>query len=50
MKKIEFKKLIKNENPKKIIRMHCNWLINLTTKQLNEVLELKNKMENKKTC
>lgn len=42
MTKIEFEKLLKEKTPKQIIRMHCNWVINLTNKQLDKVIELKN--------
>lgn len=37
----EFKKLLKRYSPKKIIYMHTNWKINLTSKQLDKVIELK---------
>lgn len=39
----EFKKLLKLEEPKKIIYMHCFEKINLTNKQLDLIIALKNK-------
>lgn len=50
MKKIDFKKLVKKEDPKKIIRMYCNSDINLTSNQLDEIIALKNKKENRVLC
>lgn len=41
----EFKKLLKNYSAKKIIEMHVMSEINLTSKQLDKVIELKNKGE-----
>ena len=38
----EFKKLLKNYKPKAIIQKHIMSEINLTSKQLDKVLELKN--------
>lgn len=38
----EFKKLLKLYTPKKIIDMHCNLKIDLTSKQLDKVIKLKN--------
>lgn len=46
MKIVDFKKLIEKEEPKKIIAMHCTSRIYLTDKQLNIVLNLKDKKEN----
>lgn len=43
MKANLFKKLLKTDNPKHIIYLHCNLKINLTSKQLENVIELKNK-------
>lgn len=37
-----FKKLLKNDNPKHIIYMHCDGRIYLTRKQLDKVICLKN--------
>lgn len=45
MDKIKFEKLIGTEEPKKIIRMHYNRLINLDSRQLDKVIKLKNKNE-----
>ena len=39
----EFEKLKKQFEPKKIIFFHCTGLIYLTNKQLDAILELKNK-------
>lgn len=39
----EFKILLKNNTPKKIIQMHIMSEINLTSKQLDKVIELKNR-------
>lgn len=50
MKKIDFNKLIKKEDPKRIIRMYCNSSINLTSKQLDEVISLKNKKGKASLC
>lgn len=41
----EFKKLLKNYSAKKIIQMHVMSEINLTSKQLDKLIELKNKGE-----
>lgn len=41
----EFKKLLKQYSPKKIIYMHIERKINLTSKQLDKVIELKRKGE-----
>ena len=43
MKTKEFNKLLKTEKAKKIIYMHCFEKIYLTKKQLDIVIELKNK-------
>lgn len=43
MKEKEFKKLLKEYEPKKIIYLYTTSQINLTSKQLNKVIELKNK-------
>lgn len=40
----EFKKLLKKHSAKKIIQMHILSQINLTSKQLDEVIKLKNKV------
>lgn len=45
MKIKEYKKLIKKENPKQIIRDYINDFLSLTDRQLKEVIELKNKEE-----
>lgn len=47
MKKIEFKVLLKNENPQNIIYKHIHEKIYLTDNQVKTVLNLKNK-KNKK--
>lgn len=44
----EFNKLLKQEKPKKIIYMHCFSKITLSNRQLDEVINLKNKKEGKK--
>ncbi len=44
----DFKKIIKEYEPKEIIRKHCNSEITLSSKQLDKVLDLKNKLENQK--
>ena len=41
----EFNKLLKRYNAKKIIQMHIMSEINLTSKQLDKLIELKNKGE-----
>lgn len=46
MKIVEFKKLIEKEEPKKIIAMHYTSRVYLTDKQLDIVLNLKDKKEN----
>lgn len=43
MKIKEFKKLKKEMEPKKIIYRYCHNLIYLTSKQLDEIIELKNR-------
>lgn len=43
MKKKEFNKLLKEKTPKEIIYMYTMWKINLTDKQLDYVIDLKNK-------
>lgn len=43
MKTVEFNKLIKKYNPQYIIYLHTTWRIYLTNKQLDKVIELKNK-------
>ena len=40
----QFKKLLKQCGAKKVIYMHCMRKINLTSKQLDEAIELKNKV------
>lgn len=42
----KFKKLLKNTLPREIIRKYCNNDIYLTQKQLQIVIDLKNKGEN----
>lgn len=41
----EFKKLLKEYSAKKVIQMHIMSKINLTSKQLDKAIELKNKGE-----
>lgn len=41
----KFKKLMKEKEPKKIIYMHCDQIITLTSKQLDVVIDKKQKME-----
>lgn len=41
----DLKKLKKEKTPKQIIYLHCHNEIYLTDKQLNEMIELKNKEE-----
>ena len=43
MRTNEYKKLIKKYTPKKLIYMHIDSKINLTSRQLDEVIALKNK-------
>ena len=43
MNTVKFKKLLETEDLQKIIYMHCNLKINLTDRQLDRVLRLKNK-------
>jgi hypothetical protein len=43
MRANEYKKLLKNDTPKHIIHLHILSKINLTSKQLDEVIALKNK-------
>ncbi len=47
MLKKEFTKLLKQEKPKKIIYMHCSSKITLSDSQLDIVINLKNKKEEK---
>lgn len=39
----ELKKLLKIKTPKKIIYMHCHRIINLSSKQLDNLIKLKNR-------
>lgn len=41
----KFKRLIATEDYQRIIGLYTHWKINLTDKQLNRVLKLKNKKE-----
>lgn len=41
----KFKRLIATEDYKRIIGLYTHWKINLTNKQLDRVLKLKNKKE-----
>lgn len=43
----KFKELIAKEDFQKIVYMHCNLKINLTSRQLDKVLKLKNKEKGK---
>lgn len=43
MRNTEFKKIIKNDNPKHIIFLHTISEIYLTDKQLDKVIEMKNR-------
>lgn len=43
MKIKDFKQIIKEKEPERIISMHTHEKITLTEKQINKVLELKNK-------
>lgn len=43
MKTIEFKKILKEKTPQEIIGLHTHWKIYLTNKQLQQVIDLKNK-------
>ena len=45
MSTAKLKKLLETEDLQKIIYMHCNLKINLTDKQLDRVLRLKNERE-----
>ena len=40
----EFKKLLKKFSARDIIRLHCDSRINLTSKQIDMLIELKNKV------
>lgn len=42
MKTIEFKKLLKEDNPRHILHKHINSLIFLTDRQVQKVIDLKN--------
>lgn len=46
MRKKDLEELKKTKTPKQIIELHCNWKINLTDKQVDEMIKLKN--ENQK--
>ena len=48
MKRKDFNKLLKNDNPKHIIFLHTISKIFLTNKQLDEVIALKNNTNNTK--
>ena len=41
----KFKRLLDTGDYRRIIGLHTHWKINLTDKQLNRVLKLKNKKE-----
>lgn len=43
MNKFEFRKMLKSVGSKKMIGRYINNLINLNTKQINELIKLKNK-------
>ncbi len=43
MKDAKFKELLKNEEPKKIIYLYCTNQIYLYSKQLDKIIELKNR-------
>ena len=43
----ELKKLLKKYSAKKIINMYCNRKINLSNKQLDRLIKLKNDLSNK---
>lgn len=45
----DFKKILKDKTPEKIISMHISGKIYLTNNQLDKVLELKNK-KGRKSC
>ncbi len=45
MKAKNYKKLLKEKNPKEIIRLYCNNKIFLNSKQLDEIIKLKNEGE-----
>ncbi len=45
MEKKEFNKLLKNEEPEDIIRKYCMWKINLTSKELDKVIKLRQEKE-----
>ena len=40
----EFKKLLKKYSARDVIRLHCDSKINLTSKQLDMVIDLKNRV------
>ena len=42
MKTIEFKKLLKEDNPNHILHKHINSMIYLTDRQVQKVIDLKN--------
>ena len=39
----EFKKIIQEKEPEQIIGLHTHWKIKLTDRQINKVIDLKNK-------
>lgn len=45
MNTTEFKELLKKEEPKRIIYLYCTNQINLYSKQLDKVIDLKNERE-----
>lgn len=43
MEKKKFEKLLKEKTPKQLIFMHHSWQITLSPRQLDKVIQLKNK-------
>ena len=39
MRRTDFNKLKKKKTPHQILNMHCNYLVYLTKKQVNELIE-----------
>lgn len=50
MRNKDFNKLLKEDSPENIIYKHISWKIYLTNKQLDKVIEIKNKKGMRKRC
>lgn len=44
MEEKKFKKMLKEKGPQRIIGLYTHYIINLSDKQLNECIKLKNKI------